>query len=94
MNNVNFVYWLKGFFELTNAEELTKEQVVMIKEHLDLCLNKVTPELGEGIKRTDTTYVPSYAPTIVQPPNPDWNKIYCDNELTYSDKDGKSKLIC
>ena len=42
MNEVQFCYWLKGYFELSNSNELTPEQVAAIKEHLSLVFNKVT----------------------------------------------------
>ena len=42
MNEVQFCYWLNGYFELSNSNELTPEQVVVIKEHLSLVFNKVT----------------------------------------------------
>lgn len=47
MNTEQFAVWLHGFFELTYAEELTKGQVKMIKEHLDLCFDKKTQPLKE-----------------------------------------------
>lgn len=43
MDNLNFCYWLQGFFELTNTETLTKEQVKIIKDHLALVFEKKTP---------------------------------------------------
>ena len=46
MTPENYCYWLQGLFELTNSEELSKEQVVVIKEHLQLVFTKVTPPLG------------------------------------------------
>lgn len=36
MTPENFTYWLQGFFELTNTNELTEDQVKMIKQHLAL----------------------------------------------------------
>lgn len=42
MTKENFTDWLHGFFELTDAEELTKDQVKSIKEHLRLVYTKVT----------------------------------------------------
>ncbi len=42
MNERDFCYWLRGFFELTNSKKLNKQQVKMIKEHMDLALAKVT----------------------------------------------------
>ena len=42
MNERDFAYWLQGFFEMTESETLTKEQVGMIKEHLELVFEKKT----------------------------------------------------
>lgn len=43
MTDRDFAYWLKGFFEIANPETITKEQIQIIKDHLDLVFNKVTP---------------------------------------------------
>lgn len=43
MTTRDFAYWLKGFFELTQTNELSSEQVQDIKNHLDLVFNKETP---------------------------------------------------
>lgn len=43
VNERDFYYWLRGFFELTGAKTLDEQQVKMIKEHMDLVSNKVTP---------------------------------------------------
>ncbi len=42
MNSVSFAYWLQGFFELTDSNTLTEEQVKVIREHLNLVFKKVT----------------------------------------------------
>ena len=42
MDEKSFVYWLNGFFELSNAQTLDCNQIEIIKEHLALVLNKVT----------------------------------------------------
>lgn len=42
-NPLFFAYWLQGFFELSNSTTLTEEQVAMIKAHLALVFEKVTP---------------------------------------------------
>lgn len=36
MTSRDFAYWLQGFFEITGTDELTPEQVKMIKDHLNL----------------------------------------------------------
>ena len=41
---INFCYWLQGFFELTNQKTLTEKQFLIIKDHLQLVFNKVTPD--------------------------------------------------
>jgi hypothetical protein len=43
MTSDNFVYWLQGFFEISGNQELTKEQVQIIKDHIALVLDKKTP---------------------------------------------------
>jgi hypothetical protein len=45
MNPQEFAYWLKGFFELSeasNLKTLNETQVQIIKEHLDLVFEKTT----------------------------------------------------
>lgn len=44
MNAENFAYWLQGFFELADTDDLTKEQVQMIKDHLAIVFMKITPD--------------------------------------------------
>jgi hypothetical protein len=36
-----FAYWMQGFFEMTEANNLTEAQVQMIKDHLKLVFNPV-----------------------------------------------------
>lgn len=43
MSPENFVFWLQGFFEIGGGENLSPEQVQVIKDHLALVFNKVTP---------------------------------------------------
>jgi hypothetical protein len=44
MSPENFIYWLQGFYELTPEDKLTP-QMRIIKEHLALVFNKVTPDI-------------------------------------------------
>src|ERR1044072_1878030 len=37
MTTRDFCYWLQGFFELTNTNTLTEEQVIEIKKYLYNC---------------------------------------------------------
>lgn len=36
MQSRDFVFWLQGFFELTDTQTLTSNQIALIKAHLDL----------------------------------------------------------
>ena len=54
MNEVNFCYWLQGFFEMTESSTLNTHQIKMIKQHLNLVFDKkvqdtsdVSDELGK-----------------------------------------------
>jgi len=53
MTTEQFAYWLQGYVEITNSEP-TKEQWKIIKDHLQLVFNKVTPNY--------TINSPSYTP--------------------------------
>ena len=55
MNSEHFIYWLQGFFELSETATLNEEQVKVIKEHISLVLEKKTTSsvssLGEHPKK-------------------------------------------
>lgn len=45
MTPINFSYWLQGFFEISDSNELTPEQVKMIRAHLNLVFfHAIDPE--------------------------------------------------
>lgn len=44
MSPEQFTYWLKGFFEISDTNNLSEKQVQIIRDHLDFVFNKVTPE--------------------------------------------------
>lgn len=43
MTSEQFIYWLQGYFEISQSTKLNEEQVKIVKDHLGLCFNKVTP---------------------------------------------------
>lgn len=43
MNFEQFTYWLQGAIELGGAKSFNEEQTKVIQDHLNLVLNKVTP---------------------------------------------------
>lgn len=48
MTSRDFAFWLQGFFEIGNAETLTKEQTIMIKKHLNLVfIHEIDPSMGD-----------------------------------------------
>ncbi len=51
MQPINFCYWLQGWIELQNPNEITPVQLQEIKNHLSLVLEKKTPNLSvlEGV---------------------------------------------
>lgn len=44
MQPLEFCFWLQGMFEIGNPTTLDANQVSVIKDHLKLVFNKVTPE--------------------------------------------------
>lgn len=74
MSIENFVYWLSGFFEISQHSDgpkaLNEEQVEEIRNHLNLVLRKVTPEIS------------STKETQVLPPFPDTLQMtYCATSI-------------
>lgn len=49
MNENQFAYWLNGFAELSGDAPPSPEQWKLIREHLSLVFNKVTPQIGGHI---------------------------------------------
>jgi len=39
-----FTFWLNGFFEISDTNNLSEKQVQIIRDHLNLVFNKVTPK--------------------------------------------------
>ena len=49
MTSRDFAYWLQGFFEISDATELTTRQVLLIKAHLNLVFkHEIDPANLEG----------------------------------------------
>jgi len=77
MDSLQFIFWLQGFFEISNPKELTSDQIQVIRDHLQLVLTKVTPNRTlepfpnfPGIDLTPPYGLPNvpYSPFII--PNP------------------------
>lgn len=64
MTTESFCFWLQGYFEL-GGDNLSPQQVQIIKDHLALVFNKVTPKYDLGTTTTpqDQTYCGKSFPT-------------------------------
>lgn len=45
-NPENFFFWLQGFFELSEAKELTEKQIEIIKQHMALVVVNKTKTMS------------------------------------------------
>ena len=56
INSENFVYWLRGFLEISGSKELTATQVQIIQDHLALVMEKETPvrDSSPGVRHWNT----------------------------------------
>lgn len=52
MNTIDFCYWLQGYFEVSGDAELTKDQVEIVRNHLNLVFKHEIDPLRE--KQTTT----------------------------------------
>ncbi len=68
MNSLQFAYWLQGFFEISNTEQLTKEQIDMIRKHLQL------------VFKNETASMPSNFPVYINPTSDYNDKLFNKGE--------------
>ena len=54
MTPSDFCYWLQGLFELGNPESLDAQQIEIIKDHLDLVMEKQTPDYWQIVPNDST----------------------------------------
>lgn len=54
LTSENFTYWLQGFFEIQNPQELTAVQIQEIKNHLNIVLHKKTDLTLENLEKEPT----------------------------------------
>lgn len=48
MNTIDFCYWLQGYFEVSGEAEINKDQVKIIKNHLNLVFKHEIDPLRES----------------------------------------------
>lgn len=70
MSERDFVYWLQGFFEMTDVTVLTEKQVKMVKEHLGYVFLHPGTIAGtiRGGSPTDTTIQGGSSGTVLLSP--------------------------
>lgn len=68
MSPESFCYWLRGCFEIGDLKKLDEKQTQIIKDHLDLVLNKVTPDRAKSLEEYVRTY-----------PETEGNKFICSS---------------
>ena len=78
MTTRDYVYWLQGFFEISKAEELNKEQVLMIKNHLNLVFfHDIDPKDPEPVKSQTIHDISSVNGIIKHNTDNPGNKVRC-----------------
>ena len=91
MGSREFAYWLMGYFEISDAKKLDETQVQIIKDHLDLVFNKVTPD-----RKFKMPNFPTEEKTSIPFEFDLMPKVYCSTSSTGS-VDGSvnpTKVIC
>lgn len=56
-----FIYWLHGYFEIENPKSIDERKTQIIKDHLALLFNKVTPDRNKELI-LENTYCAVNAP--------------------------------
>jgi len=69
-NPEQFVYWLKGFFELYEGNSLTETQLKRIKIELDAIFAEPTKIYDANAPYIQPSMGPPYSPLNVPPNNP------------------------
>jgi hypothetical protein len=70
MNERDFFYRLQGFFEISESKTLSEKQVQVIKDHMKLVAQKVTPDRSQtaGVYQPDPfDFLPEPAGLIKKP---------------------------
>lgn len=60
MTTEAFTTWLQGYFELSDAKTLDERQVTIIKDHLALVFDKVTPDRNKKEETSPSQEITSF----------------------------------
>ena len=48
MTSRDFCYWLQGYFEVANPEQMSQKELEMVKKHLNLVFkHEIDPSMGD-----------------------------------------------
>lgn len=65
MTSRDFAYWLQGFFEISNVEDLDKSQTTVIKKHLNLVFkHEIDPSMGNETHQTELNAIHTSNPVM------------------------------
>ena len=92
MDSTNFTYWLQGFFEISDSNKLNEKQVQIIKDHLALVFDKVTPDRN-GSTISDLEVGENVVPSGLFPKK-DKNKATSTGENNINPWAEINKVIC
>lgn len=76
MNYEQFAIWLHGFLEISNAEEINKEQTQIIKDHLALLFDKKTPDRIKNIDGDGLAEIQSKFQLEIQRKIKEWEEAH------------------
>lgn len=77
MTSRDFVFWLQGFFEISGSKEITAEQAVIIRNHLNMVFrHEIDPSMGSAEHQKDLN--DTHNGILVKP------TIYGTNEHNFS----------
>ena len=82
-----FAIWLKGFVEISEKSQLEHTEWTIIKDHLKLVFDKVTPDRSEGLEQIVKKFKDRPRPKF-----PD--DLLCSSSGVTSAVDPNSILIC
>lgn len=57
-----FCYWLQGALELGDLKELDPQELKIVKDHLSLVFQKLTPSYGQSISIPNVQMTPALNP--------------------------------
>jgi hypothetical protein len=57
MTERDFCFWLRGFFELTGKQDISKEQAEMINAHLDYVFEEMNKKVEPPVFSSTTTSI-------------------------------------